>query len=49
MNLHLRFLMVISMPPNYTDNGWHHYAVTFDAATKMRIIYRDGNIVATDM
>jgi hypothetical protein len=32
----------------YTDSGWHHWAVTFNATTKKRYIYRDGQIVASD-
>jgi predicted outer membrane repeat protein len=33
----------------YTDtNVWHHWACTFDAATRSRQIYRDGVLVASD-
>ncbi|RMF48788.1 MAG: LamG domain-containing protein, partial [Anaerolineae bacterium] len=32
----------------YTDTGWHHWACTYDAATKQRVIYRDGWMVASD-
>ncbi len=33
----------------YADTGvWHHWACTFDAATKARKIYLDGNLVASD-
>ncbi|MBF0451146.1 MAG: hypothetical protein HQK75_10615, partial [Candidatus Magnetomorum sp.] len=32
----------------YTDKDWHHWAATFDAVSKKRIIYRDGNFVASD-
>ena len=32
----------------YTDTAWHHWACTFDAATKARRIYCDGVQVAAD-
>ncbi len=32
----------------YTDSDWHHWAGTYDAATKARRIYRDGVLVAAD-
>ncbi|MEL7078520.1 MAG: LamG-like jellyroll fold domain-containing protein, partial [Cyanobacteria bacterium J06582_2] len=32
----------------YKDTQWHHWACTFDADTKARIIYRDGVIVGED-
>ncbi|MCP4212237.1 MAG: hypothetical protein GY764_12270 [Halieaceae bacterium] len=32
----------------YTDTNWHHWACTYDAATKHRTIYRDGVQVAQD-
>ena len=34
--------------PAYTDTDWHHWACTFDANTKRRIIYRDGVQVEQD-
>jgi len=33
----------------YTDADWHHYAVTYDATTNQRTIYRDGVQVAQDI
>jgi alpha-tubulin suppressor-like RCC1 family protein len=30
----------------YTDSGWHHWAGTYDATTKVRRLYRDGVIIA---
>lgn len=33
----------------YGSESWHHWAVSFDANTKKRFIYRDGNIVARDV
>jgi predicted outer membrane repeat protein len=39
----------LDTPNQYTDtNQWHHWACTFDAATRTRTIYRDGAVVATD-
>ncbi len=32
----------------YSDTDWHHWAVTYDAGTGRRIIYRDGVEVAVD-
>jgi hypothetical protein len=34
--------------PAGVDTGWHHWAVTFDATTGTRTIYRDGIEEATD-
>lgn len=34
---------------SFTDMNWHHWAVTFDAVTKARIVYRDGIQVASDV
>ncbi|MBL7937111.1 MAG: LamG domain-containing protein, partial [Bacteroidia bacterium] len=34
---------------SFTDLNWHHWAVTFDATTKARIVYRDGVQVAADV
>ena len=31
----------------YTDNDWHHWAGTYNAATKARAIYRDGVLIAS--
>ncbi len=33
----------------YADRGWNHYACTYDAATRQRAIYRNGQIVAQDI
>jgi hypothetical protein len=33
----------------YSDSDWHHWAVTFNASSKARVIYRDGHIVASDI
>jgi hypothetical protein len=32
----------------YADTGWHHWACTFDALSRYRVIYRDGLPVAWD-
>jgi hypothetical protein len=32
----------------YTDANWHHWACTYDAASNLRTIYRDGAAVASD-
>lgn len=32
----------------YTDTDWHHWAATYNASTRRRIIYRDGVEVASD-
>jgi RHS repeat-associated protein len=34
--------------PIYTDTDWHHWACTYNAATRDRRIYRDGVLVASD-
>lgn len=39
----------LNTPTTYTDNNWHHYAVTYDATTNDRNIYVDGAVVATDV
>jgi len=31
-----------------TDTNWHHWAGTFDVATKVRVLYRDGVVVASN-
>ena len=33
----------------YADTGWHHWACTYDAATRARKIYRDGVLAASDI
>lgn len=33
----------------YVDLDWHHWAVAFDAQSGRRIVYRDGQLVATDV
>ncbi len=35
--------------PVYTDTDWHHWACTYDAASRARVIYRDGVAVAQDI
>lgn len=35
--------------PPYTDLDWHHWAMTYDANTNERKIYRDGILVANDI
>ncbi len=35
--------------PVYTDIDWHHWACTYDSATRARRIYRDGLLVASDV
>ncbi|HOS78982.1 MAG TPA: Ig-like domain-containing protein [Anaerolineae bacterium] len=35
-------------PNAYADTDWHHWAVTYDADTGRRTIYRDGRQVAQD-
>ena len=31
-----------------TDTGWHHWAGTYDAPTKVRCLYHDGALIARD-
>lgn len=38
----------LNTPTGYTDTDWHHWAVTYDAPTKQRVIYRDGESVAVN-
>ncbi|MCP3906819.1 MAG: DUF11 domain-containing protein, partial [Oceanicoccus sp.] len=38
----------LDTPATYTDNNWHHWACTYNAATKQRVIYQDGIAVASD-
>lgn len=33
----------------YTDTDWHHWACTYDAVTKQRNLYRDGELVASGL
>ena len=33
----------------YTDLGWHHWAVVYDAPDRRRFVYRDGELVANDV
>jgi hypothetical protein len=35
--------------PVYLDLDWHHWAMTYDATTNARKIYRDGILVASDV
>ena len=37
----------ISSDTAFTDPAWHHYAVTFDTATYLQSLYRDGELVNT--
>jgi hypothetical protein len=39
----------LDTPEAYTDTEWHHWACAYDAATKLRMIYRDGVRVAQDI
>lgn len=32
----------------YTDFDWHHWAGTYDSVTRLRCLYRDGELVASD-
>lgn len=38
----------LNTPSAYTDTGWHHWACSYDAATRARQLYRDGVLVAAD-
>jgi len=33
----------------FNDDNWHHYACTFNQATRIRQIYRDGRLIGQDM
>ncbi len=33
----------------FTDFDWHHWAATYDAGTRERRIYRDGELIAADV
>ena len=37
----------LDTPNAYTDNGWHHWACTFDFNSQNKLIYRDGIVVAS--
>ena len=39
----------LATSPVYGDADWHHWAFTYDAATKARRIYRNGILVASDV
>jgi len=39
----------LNTPTAYTDTDWHHWVCTYDATTRLRTIFRDGNIVAQDI
>lgn len=39
----------LSSPVVYTDLEWHHYAITYQAATRQRQIFRDGALVCSDV
>ena len=36
-------------PLSYADTGWHHWACSFDRASGVRTIYRDGQALASDI
>ncbi|MFQ5594170.1 MAG: LamG-like jellyroll fold domain-containing protein, partial [Anaerolineae bacterium] len=38
----------LNTPAAYTDQDWHHWACTYDASTRRRMIHRDGVPVAED-
>jgi hypothetical protein len=38
----------LDTPTQYVDLAWHHWAVTYTAATRQRVIYCDGAQVAQD-
>ncbi len=38
----------LDTPAAFTDTDWHHWAGTYDAVTKMRCLYRDGTLVASN-
>ena len=40
---------ILATAAAYTDSDWHHVAVTYDATSHRRRIYRDGGQVATDI
>lgn len=40
---------ILATAAAYTDSDWHHWAVTYDAASRRRTIYRDATQVATDV
>lgn len=37
----------ISSDTAFLDQGWHHYAMTFDTATYLQSLYRDGKLIKT--
>ncbi len=37
----------LNTPISYTNSDWHHWACTYDASSKSRIIYCDGVVVAS--
>lgn len=39
----------LDVSSSFTDINWHHWAVTFDAVSKARTIYRDGIQVGNDV
>jgi len=38
----------LDTPASYTDTDWHHWACTYHSATRARMIYRDGSLVASN-
>ena len=40
---------VLSTSAAYTDRGWHHWAIVYDAPDRRRFVYRDGELVANDV
>lgn len=39
----------LGSPAVYTDLEWHHYAISYQAATRQRQIFRDGALIASDV
>jgi hypothetical protein len=37
----------VSSDTTFLDPGWHHYAATFDTATFLQSLYRDGELIKT--
>ena len=40
---------LLNTAASYTDAGWHHWAVVYDAPDRRRFVYRDGELVANDI
>ena len=39
----------LDTPKTYTDKQWHHWSCTYNSTTKERIVYCDGDKVASDI